>query len=221
MAREGLNWTAVGAVAGVLAVLIALAAWFFPTGSNGQGAPTAERPSVDEVNPEVSQEPVGTPSSEGVAAETVGFSPMLVSLNDAAQLERCRPANNSGSSWREEVASIGGVSQPTAFVCGMGFERPTSGYIDYLVPRGATRITAIAGQLDDSPNTTGVVRFEIVDVTTNSVLAGSDLSFGQSLQLDVPLDGVVRIRLQATLVSYSTSPWDRQIALGFGGVTFS
>lgn len=94
------------------------------------------------------------------------------------------------------------------------------GTIDYLVPEGATRFTAVAGQPDDASNTTVVVRFRVTNTSSGEVLASQDLAYGQGAPIDVPLAGAIRVTLRIDVISYVISPKDQRGAAAWAEPTF-
>jgi len=147
------------------------------------------------------------------------FTPVPLTLDTAVAYERCNGDGRSGYSWVDEIGPLDGVVYTSGLTCPMGYAT-ASGYRDYLVPAGATHFTAIAGQPDDSANTTLVVRFEVLDTTSGTTLASHDLPFGQPMPIDVSVDGLTRITLRQSVVASSTSPRDLWGVAGWADPTF-
>jgi hypothetical protein len=220
-------WTTVGAVAAVLSVIIAVIA-LPQLQQKSDSEPPESAPSTQTSAPEeeptdpetanVEQSP--SPSTKGTPPTAAEFVPAALTLDDAAQTERCHPAGNTGNSWEEELVSIAGTAYTSAFSCSLNYDSPAMGWIDYLVPPGATSLHAVAGQADDSPGTTGVARFEVIDALDNTVLATHDLGVGEAAPIDVPVEGVIRVRLQVSFVSSAESARDYPIIVAFGEPAF-
>jgi NPCBM/NEW2 domain len=85
------------------------------------------------------------------------------------------------------------------------------GWVDYLVPSGATRFTATAGQDDRSGITSVTTEFQVIAFNSNQMASPSTgtatnddntplyagrLRYGQAGAVDIDVSGKLRIRLQ-------------------------
>lgn len=180
-----------------------------PTSSRSSPGPSDPGPAPSSDDPS----PLPTP----VAAV---FTPLPLTVDGAVGGERCKVDGNSGVPWREgEGSSIAGEFYTSSLECGLG-RSGTVGYLDYLVPRGATRFTAVAGQPDDVRNTTLIVRFEVIDTVSGTVLAAHDLAYAQPQPLDVVVDGLTRVTLKVSLISWGVDPYESNGAGQFADPRF-
>lgn len=214
--RKSWIWLPAAVVAGIVVVVVGS---FFSGGSGGRPSNPGGEPSgtATTAPSEASVPPSQEPESEPTRTQV--FTPVPLTLDAAVTYERCNGDGRSGYSWADEIGPLDGVVYTSGFTCPMGYLR-ASGYRDYLVPAGATRFTAVAGQPDDSANTTLVVRFEVLDTTSGSTLASHDLPFGQPMPIDVSVEGLTRITLRQSVVSSSTSPRDLWGLAGWADPTF-
>lgn len=152
--------------------------------------------------PTASVERTPTPS-DTPASSAPGFAPVELKLDDATLKQACK-GRYGVKFWGKGASPIAG----TPYVGGFGCElKPAeaTGYVDFLVPPGATRLTVVVGQRDDSQETSAIVRFEVRDVVTGNALVSHDLPFGTSKPVDIPVEDLPRIRLQVSWLKLDAS----------------
>lgn len=131
------------------------------------------------------------------------FRPLALTLDNAEVTQWCGHSG-FGYPWHNSSPVIAAVPHANGFKCVIT-DAPVSGTVDFLVPKGATRFTATAGQPDDIANTTAIVRFQVVSTVSGAVLEEHDTSFGEAASFDTPIAGVVRIKLVIVLLSNTQS----------------
>jgi hypothetical protein len=222
------DWTKIGGVAGVLGVVVAIVAIFVSvmTSAESKSAPTppaADAATATPVPPVVAVPvplstsiPATAPdsgaisreSSEAVDGRSLATSSIALNLDNSVDSDDCHQPHYRGAPWREGPQTIGGTTFRTGFQCSIGAKAVT-GYRDYGVPPGYGRLTAHCGVDDSSPNTTTVVEFTIRSVADDRVLYTNRLRFGEIGDIDVPLTGVQRVRLEINQISAEISPYDK------------
>lgn len=159
--------------------------------NNNPGTP-ASPPTTNDITP--------TPNSQ-----QKNFKEHAPTLDNAAATEWCRWPGNTGYSWRrlestKNPATITQNHYRRGFFCNM-LKNYASGYVDILVPKGASDFMVTSGQLDSSTMTDGSVVFEILNASTGQILESRTLRHSESVDFKVAVDGVIRIRLQVTAQS--------------------
>lgn len=149
-----------------------------------------------------------SPTAQGVLRE--------LTIGDAQAKAECMGAGfGSQHSWEsmsslqgDEVVHMRRQIQLHGFACRMTGEHAT-GSVDYVVPQGVTKFTAMVGQSEGSQTSDAVVTFEVIDVTAGKTLETRELPLGEAVDLDVPVADVTRIRLQVTVTKQngSTELW--------------
>lgn len=129
---------------------------------------------------------------------------VALTLEDADVVESCAHPGNSGYSWATSSPTIAGTPYVNGFQCLIS-HNPTTGSVDFLVPSGFTHFTAVAGQPDDTANTTAIIRFQLVDAVSGTILEEHDTHFGVAASFDADIGGILRIKLVTSYVS-STQP---------------
>ena len=211
--RSQAIWVLVSAAVVVLLAAVALLPQFFraPTTTsaaqdttvvNSQEA-TAPSPTPTVPSATPSPSPSATPSPTAAPIP----SSIAVTLDDAVIINSCARPGNSGSPWKTTAPQIARAPYPSGFSCKVS-HRISSGDVQFLVPVSAKRFTVVAGQVDESRNTTMVERFEVIDTVTGAVLATADLPYSQSIPFDISVAGVSRLSLRATLMSTDQDPYD-------------
>lgn len=206
--------------ASILAAVVGAAIWAAiqagPTASSTVSTPT-ELSSFESKAPEETPTPASETSPTPEAAPI--FKPQPLTIDNALSYGRCRNSAMSGFYWTKEISPIAGVPYTAGVSCNLAYSNAT-GDLDFLVPQGASRLTVIAGQPDDAENTTMVVRFEVLDAVSGAALASYDLAFGQAQPIDIPVGGVARVTLRASVLSTVDSPRDEMGMAAFAEPTF-
>lgn len=191
------------AVLGVAAVL-ALAGCTSPGQSQADSVETKATTSeattasaTPSATPSPSQSPTASaaasPTSSSAAPPTTAaapaFTPLMVTDDDAVEEDTC-----TALGWRDrDSGRVAGVDVGSFLMCDL-VAGGANGWIDYLVPVGASTLTVLVGQLDTSEYPSETVRFEVSDVVTADVLATADLRFGQSQEFVIDVAGRNRVR---------------------------
>lgn len=135
------------------------------------------------------------------------FVPVSVSLSDSVSTQWCKRDGNSGFGWNNGTGTIAGQGHTSGFRCLVGYT-PVVGFVDLVVPPDASHFSVVAGQSDDASQVGTLVHFEVLDVVSATPLAQADVPFGAPVQFDVPVDQLVRIRLQVSVdSSQPASTW--------------
>jgi len=90
-------------------------------------------------------------------------------------------------------ATIARTHYDSALVCSFVSDRPS---VDYMVPAGATTFTATVGLDDSSAETKTAIRFDVVNVASGKSLWHKNVKYGDSVEVDANIDGVLRVRLE-------------------------
>jgi hypothetical protein len=155
-------------------------------------------------DPAVTAQPVSTP----------------VELADSVDQQWCLKPGNTGFSWRSTSPKIAGKTYGTGFSCTIAMD-PAQGWVTFTVPEGATVLEVGAGQSIEAPNTTLLVRFEVVDDVSGAVLESHDVAFGQLASFRTPVSGVLRVSLRVTLLDYQGELRHENGNASWGSPTFS
>lgn len=156
-----------------------------------------------------------TISPSPTATTTPRFIPKDITLDDSATEQACKWGNNTGYRWHslqnldiegETQLSLGNTVHTKGFACQMRRNEAT-GYVDATIPPGAATLTATAGQIDKSKDTDATVTFEIINISKdgNIVLETHTLTITEVAEFNVPIEGMTRVRLQATVHSNTPS----------------
>ncbi|MCL2092188.1 MAG: Hsp70 family protein [Micrococcales bacterium] len=173
-----------------------------PRSDDGSSITGVSPDAVPQTSP---QSPVADQSAAPGPSASAPVSVTALSLDKAAaQGKGCYRERSYGAEfeWGEATASIAQRSFRTALVCLLG-DKDQVASIDYVVPNGATTFKATVGQDDNSGGTGKLVRFEVLDVTTNQPLESVDVRFGQASDVSVSVEDLVRVRLEVTVIENS------------------
>jgi serine/threonine protein kinase len=112
-----------------------------------------------------------------------------VYLSDSAPVE-----DGQGGIWKREAGSVSGQSfghaLKTRAICD---EQSQDYWVDYNLARNYSRFTAKVG-ISDSARASSKASYNVL--VDGRTVAGGDLIFGQAVPLDIPVDNVLRLRLQ-------------------------
>jgi hypothetical protein len=162
--------------------------------------------------------PAAAPAAETPAASRV-LTPRVVSTSDAVDDSRCAIPGWTGYPWEDGSPAIGGTPHVGGFTCDVAYTS-TKGSLDFLVPAGASRFTAVAGQADDALNTTLTMRFEVINTLTGATLASGDLGYGRSMPVSVSVVGMSRLTLRVSMLSAGTPPREKLGTAAWADPTF-
>ncbi len=96
-------------------------------------------------------------------------------------------------------------------------DRTHTGWEEYDLGRAYSVFTTTVGQTDDSSRTDSEIRFTVYG--DGRVLSEERLRFGQSVDLDVDVTGVLRLRLEMANTSMFEDGWRSQTKHAFGEPT--
>jgi hypothetical protein len=208
----------VGLLVAILGGLVVAALAIVNPGDDSPASVPTSTVSSAASDPFPTDNPSLQPSAPAPLADV--FSPVPLTLANATERSDCDIPSMTGYDWDSEISSIAAMDYTSGMSCKLAY-RETSGYLEYLVPPGATHLTVVAGQPDDARNTTITVRFQVIDTITGAPLVEPlDLVYGQSAALDVPLAGAIRVTLQVDVLSYEIEPHEEVGAAGWAEPTF-
>jgi hypothetical protein len=141
-----------------------------------------------------------TPSSAGATPAIDAGEGSALAYTDAVAHQDCSVPNRGRNPWFDQSVSLDSSgTQLPALTCRIAWTGATTGYVDYLVPAGAHEFSAQAGIDRKSPNTTAVVRFDVLSVD-GTKLTSATATYQNPEPIKVPVAGGSRVRLQVTLV---------------------
>lgn len=158
--------------------------------------PTSTSPPASSTRP---PEKTEAPDGDGPS-----FVPTPLALDETVSREGC--GNDSvRPGWNPSSPQIAGRGHPEGLECIVN-TTPSIGTLEYLVPQGASIFSATVGQPDDVNNTTLTVRFEVINSSSGEVLAAREVRYGEAADFNVPVTDVLRLKLQTSLVTWTTEP---------------
>lgn len=107
----------------------------------------------------------------------------------------------SGGRLGEGVERISGDVYENSLACNIYDER--SGWAEFDLGRDYDRFRATIGQGDDSPATSRTVRFSVIG--DGQTLYSTNVNFGQAIDVDVDVTGVLRLRLDMGVIQDADS----------------
>ncbi|GAA4587065.1 hypothetical protein GCM10023194_34900 [Planotetraspora phitsanulokensis] len=133
------------------------------------------------------------------AGATTGAGTALA-YGDAVSHKDCSVPNRGQNPWFDQSVSLDRTgTQLPAITCRINWTGATTGNLDYLVPTGAHELSAQVGIDRQSPNTTALVRFDVLSVD-GTKLTSATATYQNPQQIKVPVAGGSRVRLQVTMV---------------------
>jgi hypothetical protein len=141
-----------------------------------------------------------TPSSAGTTPGSATVGGSALAYTDAVAHQDCSVPNRGRNPWFDQSVSLDSSgTQLPALTCRIAWTGATTGYVDYLVPTGAHEFSAQVGIDRRSPNTTAVVRFDVLSVDGTKLISAI-ATYQNPEPIKVPVAGGGRIRLQVTMV---------------------
>lgn len=181
--------------------------------SSSAAAPTPPQPSLsgnapsttpshtpsDPPSPTPSELPSDTPGPTEPTSQPV-FPPVDLAVGDAVENQECHRPGYGGNSWRTRAIRMAGADVGAGFSCSLSAMN-AFGFVEFLIPNGASEFSAVVGQPDDVENTTATVRFEVIDVVNSTAIATKEVAFGSKAEVRAAVSGTPRVRLRVSVVS--------------------
>lgn len=149
----------------------------------------------------------------------------ILTAGDAGPSKRCTGGNVNGAPWKTEPVTMTGINYATALTCTIEFIT-TTGSIEFQVPAAATYLEGMAGMPTRTgdrnvPNMTTIALFRITDAASGAELFRWSLAYNNSAQVNVPVAGLARIRLEIAVESSEISPREQISRIAWADMKFT
>jgi hypothetical protein len=145
-----------------------------------------------------------SPSEAPASSKRDRASSAQLALDAAVTAEPCAGPGDTGSAWEVKPATVYGDQMSQAFTCEMSSDA-AEGAMEFVVPPGSSRLTAIVGVDDSSQNRLVELRFTVADAT-GGVLYRQRIGYGARGYVDASVAGIERIILHVEVADYEQDP---------------
>jgi hypothetical protein len=207
--RNVLVWTAIGSVAAVAGVAVAVGAWLRPFSDHVTRGPDTP------LSPVAIPTPTSGESSPPPGVD--GFGELVLKAGDAVDSSGgCSHPGGQTLGWEAPSTRMGGKTYDSSVTCKLWYD-DAGAFLDFVVPEGAKEIRATVGMDDRSPNTTVRLEF-VIRIVGGAVLATRTVSYLKPQTITAPVTAASRVRLSFRIVRFDVSPYSKECTAGWASL---
>lgn len=191
-------WTAVGGLAGAIAVLIAVLAWLFPQtpGGSSSGSTSAlsapDSQGTLETTTATGTLPTGTTTSSSGSPEGLSLF--------GAVTNSCVAAPDVTGNWFVEPTQLGRTDHLNSISCEMSGPG-SAGRMEFLVPKHARRLVGTVGIPDTTKDTGFVLEFTFESFDGTALIPPARVTYGAPYRFEVDVTSTQRIKLGVRVIA--------------------